>query len=453
MKLYSTNDTSLRVDFETAVFQALPKDRGLYMPVDLKPLPAEFWSELPGLTIADIGLAVSRHLLQGAIPDDRLEVLVREAINFPSPLVELRLSPKPVADQHVLELWHGPSLAFKDFGARFMAGVMNEMLKLKDQRLLILVATSGDTGGAVAAGFYGSSNIDVLILYPKGKVSDVQEAQLTTLGGNVSALRVDGTFDDCQDLVKQAFVDSQLRDSVNISSANSINISRLIPQTFYYIDAYRQWLASGRKEAPVFCVPSGNFGNLTAGLLAARMGMPVHRFVAATNANDTVTRYANTGTYQPKPSVRTISNAMDVGAPSNFSRMQDLFGSTWNTFKEHIYAASFTDEDTAVKIKEIYQASTAMDGGYVLDPHTAVGLLALEQYQREVEPRAGIVLGTAHAGKFLPDVERILEKKIDLPAALQSLADKPRRLTDIQVEYATLREEVIATWHRNHAVS
>ena len=451
MKLYSTNDATLRADFATAVFQALPKDRGLYMPVDIPRLPDSFWKKLPKLSLAEIGIAITKNLLGDALSSDRIEALVQRAIDFPAPLVPLRRSGYKQAGQYVLELFHGPSLAFKDFGARFMAGVMNELLAAKGERLVILVATSGDTGGAVAAGFYGSEFIDVVILYPKGAVSDIQEAQLTTLGGNVTALRVDGTFDDCQAMVKQAFVDDELRSRVNISSANSINISRLIPQSFYYIEAYKQWLASGETVDPIFCVPSGNFGNLTAGLLAQRMGLPVHKFIAATNANDTVTRYAKSGTYAPKPSVRTISNAMDVGAPSNFARMEDLFGSTWNTFKESVYAVSFNDQETEEQMSNCYKETAANGEGYVLCPHTAVGLLALDKYQQEEENVPGIVLGTAHPGKFLPDVERVLARKINLPEALESVRDLPREMVDIGFDYAAMKAHVLKVWEKHQS--
>ncbi len=301
------------------------------------------------------------------------------------------------------------------------------------------MATSGDTGGAVAAGFYGSENIDVVILYPKGRVSDIQEAQLTTLSGNVTALRVDGSFDDCQRLVKLAFVDDDLREKVNISSANSINIARLIPQSFYYIDAYRQWLAFGERTAPVFSVPSGNFGNLTAGILAERLGLPVARFVAATNANDTVVEYASTGVYAPKSSVATLSNAMDVGAPSNYVRLSQLLGSTWEGFRERVYAASFTDAETEAEMREGFRQNPP----YVFDPHTAVGSLALRRFQREELGTGGIILGTAHAAKFGADVNRILDTEVALPQQLEGLLDKPRSFKDIPADYAALREHVL----------
>ena len=449
MQLYSTNDPTLRVDFAEAVFRALPRDRGLYMPVEIPRLPEAFWRALPGLTLPEIGFAITSALLRGALPDGRIRAIVDAAIDFPAPLVRLDEGDADAPACYVLELFHGPSLAFKDFGARFMAGVMDELSRERSERVLILVATSGDTGGAVAAGFHGSENVDVVILYPAGKVSDIQEAQLTTLGGNVTALRVDGTFDDCQALVKEAFVDAELRAEANLSSANSINILRLIPQSFYYVEAYRQWCAAGQTEAPVFAVPSGNFGNLTAGLLAQRMGLPVAKFVAATNANDTVARYHADGAYEPRPSVRTISNAMDVGAPSNFARMSDLFGATWDAFREHVWATSFDDAATEREMAAVYEATARATGsGYVLDPHTAVGTLALKRYWAREGSRPGIVLATAHPGKFLPDVERVLGREVPLPPALEAVRARPRTVRDIGDDYAALREVVLARWRR-----
>lgn len=447
MQLYSTNDPTLRVDFAEAVFQALPRDKGLYMPVEIGRLPAAFWRELSALSLADIGYEITRHLLRGALPDTRIRAIVDAAIDFPAPLARLDTGEPDAPRRYILELFHGPSLAFKDFGARFMAGVMDELSRERDERLLILVATSGDTGGAVAAGFHGSERVEVVILYPRGKVSDIQEAQLTTLGDNVTALRVDGTFDDCQALVKEAFVDADLRGEVNLSSANSINILRLIPQSFYYVEAYRQWLGAGETQPPVFAVPSGNFGNLTAGLLAERMGLPVAKFVAATNANDTVPRYHADGEYNPRASVRTISNAMDVGAPSNFARMSDLFGSTWNRFRDRIWAVGFDDAATEREMASVYFASERTVGeGYVLDPHTAVGTLALRRYQSEIAAAPGIVLATAHPGKFLPDVERVLGRELSLPPALEEVRMKPRTVVDMPNDYAAVRGAVLRRW-------
>ena len=442
MELYSTNDATARASFEEAVFQALPRDRGLYMPVELSPLPAAFWRDLPERSLPEIGTTMASRFIGAEIDADDLASIVHEAIDFPAPLIPLAADPATGISNYVLELTHGPSLAFKDFGARFMSGVMTHFLRRRGQRLVILVATSGDTGGAVAAGFHGSENVDVVILYPRGGVSAVQEAQLTAIGGNVTALRIDGTFDDCQALVKEAFVDEELRGRVNLSSANSINIARLVPQSFYYVEAYRQWLAAGNTAPPIFCVPSGNFGNLTAGLFAAALGLPVKRFVAATNANDTVVRYAETGHYEPRPSVATLSNAMDVGAPSNYARLSRLLGSTWNGFRERVYAARFTDAETEAEMRRGFRQNPP----YVLDPHTAVGTLALRKYQTEEDASAGIVLGTAHAGKFRPDVERILGGEIEMPEALTRLLDREQRVEDLPNDYRAVRKVIERVW-------
>jgi len=444
VKLYSTNSPAEIVSFEDAVFQSLPKDGGLYLPTVIPTLPSEFWESLADKDLVDIASEVTKALIGDVLPADRIERLVKGAITFPSPLKALYgRAPK----QYILELFHGPTMAFKDFGARFMAAVMEELLIAKEDRLHILVATSGDTGGAVAAGFQGSDRIDVTILYPCGGVSDIQEAQLTTLGGNITALRVNGTFDDCQHLVKLAFVDHELRSKLRISSANSINILRLIPQTFYYIDGYRQWQRLGHSTDPVFAVPSGNFGNLTAGIIASQMGLPVRHFVAATNSNDTVVRYADSGQYETRRSIKTLSNAMDVGAPSNFPRLEKLLGSTWNTFKQHIYAASFDDKRTELEMAEVCSSADTEEGTdpYILDPHAAVGALALRKYQTEVEAVPGIVLGTAHPGKFRDDVERILGRKMELPQRLEEVRMMPRVVTDIPNDYAHFRALLLET--------
>ncbi|MEL6802815.1 MAG: threonine synthase, partial [Bacteroidota bacterium] len=397
MKLYSTNNPDLRVGLSEAVFQALPPDRGLYMPLEIIPLPDSFFLEMPNLSMAEMGFRICKHLFKGSIPDEDLKSIVYGAVNFPAPLVKIndRVS--------VLELFHGPSLAFKDFGARFMARLMSYFNRSSDDDLVILVATSGDTGGAVAAGFYDTPGIEVVILYPKGKVSALQEKQLTTLGKNIAALEIDGTFDDCQALVKQAFVDDNLRKQIRISSANSINISRLIPQSFYYFDAVRQ---AGVDGPPlVFCIPSGNFGNLTAGLIAQKLGLPVAHFIAATNQNDVVPEYLSTGLYNPRPSSPTLSNAMDVGNPSNFMRMTDLYGqingldplkkSTWESMQSAISGYAFGDKETERALYKVY-----FEHQYLLDPHGAVGYLAIESYLRESKEEVRpILLETAHPAK------------------------------------------------------
>ena len=411
MQLYSTNNPSLRVNLREAIFQGLPADNGLYMPVLIPVIPESFIQNLDQYTFPEISFRLAKSLIGDEIPENDLKGIVQRAINFPAPVVPLEQR------TFILELFHGPSLAFKDFGARFMAETMSYFNRGAAKELTILVATSGDTGGAVAAGFYQTPGIRVVILYPSGKVSPLQEKQLTTLGHNITALEVDGTFDDCQALVKQAFLDTDLRSRLRLSSANSINIARLIPQIFYYWEAWKQLYRE--QDNIVFVVPSGNFGNLTAGLLAQKMGLPVRHFVAATNANNVVPKYLETGKFQPHPSVRTISNAMDVGNPSNFARMLDLFGSTWNIMQEHISGYAFTDDQTKEAMRTVYHAHK-----YVLDPHGAVGYLAWKAYKEKYPGSTGIILETAHPAKFLEDVETVLGQKITIPKALTDISEK-----------------------------
>jgi threonine synthase len=359
--------------------------------------------------------------------------LVNAAMNFPAPLVMVE------DGVYSLELWHGPSLAFKDFGARFMAQLMSYFNRGNSRELVILVATSGDTGGAVAAGFYKTPGTKVVILYPSGKVSPLQEKQLTTLGENVMALEINGTFDDCQALVKQAFLDAELNDKIRLTSANSINIARLIPQSFYYFEAYRQLLVAGNTKPVVFAIPSGNFGNLTAGLLAQRMGLPIAHFIAATNANDVVPAYLETGEYHTRPSVRTLSNAMDVGAPSNFVRMLDLFGNDWASMKQQISGARYSDSLTADAMCDVLERTN-----YLLDPHGAVAYLALKKYLTRNDA-AGVFLETAHPAKFLEDVEQILGKKIEIPARLAELSDKTKQADMLNIDFKGFK-----TWLLEH---
>jgi threonine synthase len=413
MQLYSTNNPALRVSLKEAIFKGLPDDGGLFMPVEIPSLSPIFIDGLPEMTFQEISLGVSRNLIGNDIEHGDLKNIIDRAINFPAPVV-------PIDDNTaVLELFHGPSLAFKDFGGRFMAEIMSHFNRQEDQELTILVATSGDTGGAVAAGFYKTPGIRVIILYPSGKVSPLQEKQLTTLGENITALEVDGTFDDCQALVKKAFLDKEINEMLRLSSANSINIARLIPQSFYYFESYKQVV----KEHPnvVYVIPSGNFGNLTAGLLAKKMGLPVKHFVAATNNNNIVPEYLNTGEYHPRPSVRTLSNAMDVGNPSNFARMLDLYSSTWNIMKTDISGYAYSDDLTENTIRE-----TLNKHGYLLDPHGAVGYLAAKEYLSEHPDDYGIVLETAHPAKFLEDMERIIGHEIEVPERLAVMANKEK---------------------------
>lgn len=420
------------MSLEEAIFKGLPDDNGLFMPAVITELPQEFIANLEDYSFQSIAFEVSRHILRGAIPDADLKSLIEEAINFPAPVVKLD------DDTHILELFHGPSMAFKDFGARFMARLMSYFNKGNDKELVILVATSGDTGGAVAAGFYKTPGIKVVILYPSGKVSMIQEKQLTTLGENVVALEVNGTFDDCQALVKQAFLDTELASQIRLSSANSINIARLIPQSFYYFEAFKQVNTHGKPL--VFAVPSGNFGNLTAGLFAKRMGLPIHKFIAATNANAIVPQYLQSGKYEPQPSVRTLSNAMDVGNPSNFARMLDLFGSTWNKMAEDIRGYAFDDTTTKTAMVEVFK-----NHDYILDPHGAVGYLALKEYQKETNT-VGIILETAHPAKFLDDVEDILDRKIDIPHQLLSLIGEEKYAINMNPVFPLFKEWLLKNY-------
>ena len=433
MRLYSTKNTSKFVSLKEAVFKGLPEDNGLYMPEFIPTLPTSFFQNLKHLSFQDIGFEVCKTLFQGTIPEKDIRDLIEASITFPAPVVSLD------EEKKILELFHGPSLAFKDFGARFMAQLMSYFNKEDDRELAILVATSGDTGGAVAAGFHKAPGIKVVILYPSGKVSHLQEKQLTTLGHNISALEVEGTFDDCQALVKQAFLDHELNSKIRLSSANSINIARLIPQSFYYFEAYKQLAGTGKKV--VFCIPSGNFGNLTAGLFAKRMGLDVHQFIAATNANDVIPAYLSSGVYTPRHSVRTLSNAMDVGNPSNFARLMDLFGSTWNGFKDEIKGSAYSDEETKVGMEEVYNKYN-----YVIDPHGAVGYLALKEYQQENKGTCGIILETAHPSKFLDDVEDILGKKIKVPERLAVLANEEKVATQMPVDFDRFKDWLLANY-------
>lgn len=416
--------------------KGLPDDNGLYMPEVIPTLPASFLNNLSNFSFEEISYRVSSAILGGAIPEEELMNIIQNAINFPAPVVKLD------DQKYILELFHGPSLAFKDFGARFMAQLMSYFNRGEDKELTILVATSGDTGGAVAAGFYQTPGIRVIILYPSGKVSHLQEKQLTTLGKNIFALEIDGNFDDCQHLVKTAFLDTELNQKLRLSSANSINIARLIPQSFYYFEAFKQLPTGG--DPIVFSIPSGNFGNLTAGLFAKKMGLPIHHFIAATNANDVIPAYLSTGEYHPRPSVPTLSNAMDVGNPSNFARMLDLHPdtddcSTWNNMQNQISGYAFDDKTTAQAMEEIYEKY-----GYTIDPHGAVGFLALKEYQLANPNTRGIILETAHPAKFIDDVQSILGHQIEIPEKLAILVDRKKEATPMPVSFSAFKEWLLA---------
>lgn len=452
MQLYSTQDplginTKDTVSFEEAVFQSMPADNGLFMPTRFPQLPSAFFQNIADKSFVDISYEVAHALLSDEVPGEVLKKIVEEAINFEAPLVALH------DQKYMLELFHGPTLAFKDFGARFMARIMSWFLQKREdqEEVTILVATSGDTGGAVAQGFFNVPGIRVVLLYPKGKVSELQEKQLTTLGGNITALEVDGTFDDCQHLVKQAFLDTGLRAAIRLASANSINISRLIPQSFYYFNAYAHLKRKTDfdKTLPlVFSVPSGNFGNLCGGLIARQMGLPVHQIIAATNINDIVPAYLATGLFTPKPSVRTLSNAMDVGNPSNFARLQAFYeqqghlqtDDRWQAIGKDITGKSYTDEETKAAIREM-----SSQYHYTSCPHTAVGYLGLKDYMEEQKTAIyGVVVSTAHPAKFVDIVEEATGKAIDLPKSLQILLHRDKKSVSMPVSYSTFKEFLLS---------
>lgn len=426
MHYYSTNNRGHHATLKEAVTRGQAPDKGLYMPERIPVLADTFYSNLKGLPFEEVAFKVAWALFRDDMELRDLKAIIDDSLNFPIPLVEVE------EDIYSLELFHGPTLAFKDVGARFMARLLGHFLKNEDKEVTVLVATSGDTGSAVAHGFLNVPGIRVVILYPSGKVSPLQEKQLTTLGQNITALEVDGTFDDCQALVKLAFSDEQLNKRVNLTSANSINIARLIPQSFYYHYAWSQ-LPTGKDDKVVVCVPSGNFGNISAGLIAKRMGLPIRRFVAATNANDVVPQYLQTGAYLPRPSIATCSNAMDVGNPSNFARMMDLYDNSHDALANDLVGYAISDTDTKAAIKEIQQRT-----GYLTDPHGAVGYLALKHYL-QLDKATGIFLETAHPAKFIEVVEEATSNKVEVPEALASLQHKPKLAHKIPNDYVAFK--------------
>ena len=406
MKLYSTNNPSTLFSLKDAVVQGLPADNGLFMPSNIPQMPDKFFEEIEDLNFNEIAYEVAHCLLQDDIEENTLRQIIGEVFYFEVPLVHV------IENTYCLELFHGPTLAFKDFGARFMAHLMAYLLKNTDFTPCILVATSGDTGSAVAQGFFQVPGIDVVILYPSGKVSEIQEKQLTTMGGNVTALEIDGTFDDCQRLVKSAFLDADLKKKKNLTSANSINIARLIPQSFYYFHAYARLKHLG---LPVICsVPSGNFGNLMGGLIAKTMGLPINRFIASNNQNKVFFDYLMSGEFLPQQSIPTISNAMDVGNPSNFYRVMDLFSNDLEELSKYVYGFTISDESTKEAISSIYQKT-----GYVMDPHGAVAYLGLQEYAKLDSEFVGVFLGTAHPAKFLDVVNPLVKETVSIPERLQ----------------------------------
>jgi threonine synthase len=433
MQFYSTNNPSFKVDLRRAVTEGLAPDNGLYMPEKIPVLPSSFFHHIHQLSFQEIGFTVAQALFGGDIPEIELRKIIEHTLQFEAPLVPL--------DDHIysLELFHGPTLAFKDFGARFMSRLLGYFAQQQEQEIVILVATSGDTGSAVANGFLHVPGTRVVVLYPSGKVSDIQEKQFTTLGENILALEVEGTFDDCQRLVKQAFLDQDLQRQFFLTSANSINIARLIPQSFYYFRAYAQ-LAKVHGSL-VVSVPSGNFGNLMAGLIAKRMGLPVTKFVASTNINDIVPEYLRTQYFSPRPSAQTISNAMDVGNPSNLARIQDLYHHDLRTLKEDVEGYAFTDEETRAIMQQVY-----IDKGYVLDPHGAIGYLGLKKYLEENNAAAtGIFLETAHPAKFKNVVEETLGEEVSVPPTLQAFLEKKKQTILLHNDFKNFKEFLIQT--------
>ena len=407
MKYYSTNKQSPEVSLQEAVVKGLAPDKGLYMPERIKALPKSFYDNIADMTFQEIAYTVADAFFGEDVDADTLKQIVYDTLNFDTPLVDV--------DDNIysLELFHGPTMAFKDVGGRFMARLLGYFIKKQGQKnVKVLVATSGDTGSAVANGFLGVDGIQVYVLYPRGRVSVIQECQFTTLGQNITAIEVDGTFDDCQALVKTAFLDEELNKKLNLTSANSINVARFLPQAFYYFYAYAQLAKQGKADNVVFCVPSGNFGNITAGLIAKRMGLPVKRFIAANNSNDIFYKYLQTGEYKPRPSVQTIANAMDVGDPSNFVRVLDLYGHSLEKIKADISGEWYDDDSIRKTVKDTYTAT-----GYLLDPHGACGYQALKDNLKSDE--TGIFLETAHPAKFLETVESIIGEKVEIPEKLQ----------------------------------
>src|SRR6218665_2945162 len=420
MKYYSLNRNAPEVSFEAAVIQGLAPDKGLYFPKEITALPVSFFENIESLSNENIAFEAISQFVGNEIPENKLRQIIKETLSFDFPLAEVE------ENIYSLELFHGPTMAFKDVGARFMSRCLAYFNQNKDQKNTVLAATSGDTGGAVASGFLGVKGVDVVILYPSGKVSDIQERQLTTLGQNIRALEVDGVFDDCQDMVKKAFLDNDL-DFKNLTSANSINIARWLPQMFYFFFAYKQ-LKKHNKPLVVSC-PSGNFGNICAGILAKKLGLPIAHFVASTNVNDTVPKFLESGKYDPKPSKATISNAMDVGNPSNFIRIQEMYDDDLAKFEKDFSSYSFDDEQTKVALKNMYDHNS-----YIAEPHGAVGYLGLKKELQNHPEAIGFFLETAHPIKFSDIVEETLNIKLSIPYQIESVLDKEKIKTNEELK-------------------
>jgi threonine synthase len=413
MNYYSLNRKAPNTTFKDAVIKGLAPDKGLYFPESITPLPKSFFEGIDDLSYSEIAFEAIKQFVEPDIPENILKTIIEETLSFDFPIVELN------KNFSTLELFHGPTMAFKDVGARFMARCLGYFNKDNTNEITVLVATSGDTGGAVANGFLGVKGVNVVILYPSGKVSDIQEKQLTTLGQNITALEVNGTFDDCQAMVKTAFLDDELTRKMQLTSANSINVARWLPQLFYFIFTFKK-LHNKHKDI-VFSVPSGNFGNVCAGMMAQQLGLPVHHFIASNNKNNVVTEFLETQFYNPKPSVQTISNAMDVGDPSNFIRIQEIYKNKFHDLKENLSSFSFSDEDTKAAMRTIYE-----NYNYVSDPHGAVGYLGAKAYLKEHPEVHCVFLETAHPTKFLDVVESVINEKQHLPPQIEAVMHKKK---------------------------
>ncbi len=429
MKYYSLNNNSPKVSFQEAVVKGLAPDKGLYFPEEIRPLEDSFFENIEEYSNNEIAFELIKQFVGDEIPSIILKDIITDVLSFEFPLVEVE------KDIYSLELFHGPTMAFKDVGARFMARCLSYFNEDNSNQVTVLVATSGDTGGAVASGFLGVKGVDVVILYPSGKVSDIQEKQLTTLGKNIRALEVDGVFDDCQAMVKKAFLDTSITDYMQLTSANSINIARWLPQMFYYAFAYKQLKDKSKKL--VFSVPSGNYGNICAGMMAQKLGIPIDLFIASTNENKVVPTYLKTGKYEPKRSVQTISNAMDVGDPSNFIRIEKLHNNDFEKLKNNLHSYSFTDEETREAMQYLYSNSN-----YIADPHGAVAYLGVKEYLKTNNAQC-IFLETAHPIKFSPVLDATIADKIEIPEQIKTVLNKEKVATQIS-KYSELKDFLLS---------
>ena len=430
MKYYSTNGQAPIADLQKAVVKGLAEDRGLYMPERIEKLPKAFFDNIQDMTFQDIAYNVASNFFGEDVDEDALQEIVYDTLQFDCPVAKI------TDDIYTLELFHGPTLAFKDVGARFMARLLRYFIgranSVAHRTVNVLVATSGDTGSAVANGFLGVEGIHVYVLYPKGKVSPIQECQFTTLGQNITAIEVDGVFDDCQTLVKSAFMDAELNEHMMLTSANSINVARFLPQAFYYFNAYARMKTLGKADNLVMCVPSGNFGNICSALFGHEMGLPIKRFIAANNANDVFFNYLQTGKYEPKASIQTLANAMDVGNPSNFARIYDLYGQSHERISALISGATYKDEQIAETMQQCYKQT-----GYILDPHGACGYRALQEGLQPGE--VGVFCETAHPAKFKEKVDAILGIDIDIPARLKAFMEGEKQSVEMSKEFADFK--------------